>query len=73
MLTSLVSSSCNSHRPPHAARVFLCRCPLTTQTISHRYDVIGRVDFVDDSYLGATNRVDYGYDPAGNRTSMTGT
>ena len=44
--------------------------PLTNQAISHWYDAAGRLDYVDDSFLGATNRVDYSYDAADNRTVM---
>jgi len=42
-----------------------------SQTLSQRYDAAGRLDYVDDSYLGASNnRVNPGYDAAGNRTSL---
>jgi YD repeat-containing protein len=40
------------------------------QTISHRYDAAGWVDFVTDSYLAPTGTTDYGYDAAGNRTTL---
>jgi RHS repeat-associated protein len=40
------------------------------QMLSHRYDAAGRVDYVDDSLLGASNRLDYAYDAADNRTSV---
>jgi len=40
------------------------------QTIGHRYDAAGRVDFVTDSYLAPTGTTDYGYDAAGNRTTL---
>ena len=43
-----------------------------SQTLKHRYDAAGRLDYVDDTWLGTSNnRVDYGYDAAGNRTMMT--
>ncbi len=41
-----------------------------SQTLSQRYDAAGRLDYVDDSYLGANNRINPGYDAAGNRTSL---
>jgi RHS repeat-associated protein len=50
--------------------VTVVEAPLANQTLSHRYDAAGRVDYVDDSLLGATNRLDYGYDPADNRTTV---
>ncbi|HEY7641619.1 MAG TPA: RHS repeat-associated core domain-containing protein [Steroidobacteraceae bacterium] len=40
------------------------------QTISHRYDAAGRLDYVTDSLLGATNTIDYGYDAADNRNLL---
>ena len=50
--------------------VTVVESPLTNQTLSHRYDAAGRVDYVDDSFLGGTNRLDYGFDAADNRTSV---
>src|SRR6185436_15096811 len=41
-----------------------------SQTISHRYDAAGRLDYVTDSTLGATNMIDYGYDAADNRNLL---
>ncbi len=40
------------------------------QSISHRYDAVGRVDTVTDSLLSPTGTADYGYDAAGNRTTL---
>ena len=40
------------------------------QTLTSEYDSAGRVDYVLDSYLGATNRIDYQFDEAGNRTRL---
>jgi hypothetical protein len=52
--------------------VAVAESPLAAQTSLHVYDAAGRLDYVDDSWLGiSNNRVDYGYDAAGNRTSMT--
>ena len=50
--------------------VTVVESPLTNQTLSHRYDAAGRVDYVDDSFLGGTNRLDHSYDAADNRTSV---
>jgi RHS repeat-associated protein len=44
--------------------------PLASQTLSHRYDAAGRVDYMDDTLLGGSNRLDHGYDAADNRTSV---
>lgn len=41
------------------------------QTISNRYDNAGRLDYVTDSWIGPNNMIDYGYDAADNRASMT--
>jgi len=41
-----------------------------SQTLSYRYDTAGRLDYVDDSTLGAANRIDSVYDAAGNRTGL---
>lgn len=40
------------------------------QTLSYAYDNAGRLDYMTDSYLGATNRVDYTFDEAGNKKRL---
>ena len=42
-----------------------------SQTISQRYDALGRLDYVIDSVLGAGAPIDYTYDAASNRSGMT--